>query len=160
MFIGKIFDYFPKPKPEFVDGSLGLRDNIVEGGSNLTLSFLLAWGAVGAPGIGPHPNNRREVRGVDMASRKGPRQVQRYVMAIRKAEKQIADRLPELMDGMIDLALGVRAEDGEKQQKYSKQPEYKALEFLISKVMPKSSERQVAKADEPVQVVINTHEPV
>lgn len=66
--------------------------------------------------------------------------------AIEKAERQIRDRLPELIDRMFELASGVLVEGVDPQTAktfiYQKPPEYKAISYLVDRIMGKPTERQ------------------
>ncbi|HAH85763.1 MAG TPA: hypothetical protein DCL60_00155 [Armatimonadetes bacterium] len=69
----------------------------------------------------------------------------KHSAAIRRAEKRIADRLPELVDSLFDLALGVPVEkesnDGERVV-YIKPPDRQAILNLLNRVMGKPAERR------------------
>ena len=63
--------------------------------------------------------------------------------AIQQAERRIRDRLPELVDRMFELANGVLVEvsiDG--RSVYQRAPDYKALSYLIDRIMGKPTERK------------------
>jgi hypothetical protein len=75
-----------------------------------------------------------------------PKKADKYKGKIERAEKQIADRLPDLIDNLFELANGVLVEDvnpvtGETNV-YRKPPDYKANEYLINRIMGKPTERQ------------------
>lgn len=75
-----------------------------------------------------------------------PKKADKYRGKIERAEKQIADRLPELIENLFRLATGVMIEDinpitGEKDI-YQKPPDYKANEYLVNRIMGKPTERQ------------------
>lgn len=60
--------------------------------------------------------------------------------AIQQAEKKIRDRLPEIVDAQIALALGVKVDDGS--DVYTKPPDRAASEYLINRILGKPTERQ------------------
>ena len=72
----------------------------------------------------------------------------KHTAAVRKAEKRIADRLPDLVDNMFILAEGVRVEkmtigvDGPQTAVFQEPPNFKALEYLMNRIMGKPTERQ------------------
>lgn len=72
-----------------------------------------------------------------------PRKDEKWAGKIAKAEKQIADRLPELVDNLLRLGAGVviqeETEDGPRI--YKTAPNFKANEYLINRIMGKPTER-------------------
>lgn len=74
---------------------------------------------------------------------------EKFKQPIAKAEKQIADRLPHLIEKMMELADGVLTEkisvDG--RVIYQNPPDYKALSYLIDRVMGKPTERKEITGD-------------
>lgn len=64
--------------------------------------------------------------------------------AIQQAEKRIRDRLPELIDRMFELADGVLVEEVSITGRsiYQRAPDYKALSYLIDRIMGKPTERK------------------
>jgi Family of unknown function (DUF5681) len=65
--------------------------------------------------------------------------------AVARAEKQIRDRLPELVDNMIRLANGVTVQEVDKDGGlivFTQPPDYKALAYLIDRIMGKPTERK------------------
>lgn len=75
-----------------------------------------------------------------------PRKADQNKGAITKAEKQIRDRLPEIIDSMILLSLGVQCTDrnivtGETIV-YDKPPDRAAAQYLIDRIMGKPTERK------------------
>ncbi len=65
--------------------------------------------------------------------------------AIEQAERRIRDRLPEVIDAMFDLALGVTVEevdDAGGVRVYRRPPNQKAAAYLIDRIMGKPTERQ------------------
>lgn len=75
-----------------------------------------------------------------------PRKREKYAGQITRAEKRIADRLPELIDKMMELANGVLIEETNPvtgdPQVYQKPPDRQALEYLVNRIMGKPTERQ------------------
>lgn len=69
----------------------------------------------------------------------------KFGTAIQRAEKRIADKLPDLVDRMFDLANGVLVEehtiDGQPFV-YQRPPDYKATAYLIDRIMGKPTERK------------------
>ena len=75
-----------------------------------------------------------------------PKKADKHAGAIARAEKQIADKLPDLIARMFELANGVPTTDvniitGEKTV-YEKPPDRAALVYLIDRIMGKPTERQ------------------
>jgi hypothetical protein len=68
---------------------------------------------------------------------------ERFAPKIARAEKRIADRLPELIDNLFVLAQGVRVEmlnpDGEPAV-YARPPDYKANSYLIDRILGRPTE--------------------
>ena len=77
----------------------------------------------------------------------------KHSVAVRKAEKRIADRLPELVDSLFDLALGVPVEketpDGERVV-YVKPPDRQAILNLLNRVMGKPVDRRESAGKESI----------
>jgi hypothetical protein len=74
-----------------------------------------------------------------------PRKADSHAGAIAAAEKQIRDRLPELIGNMMALADGVYVEETDKDGKkiiYLRPPDRQANEYLINRIMGKPTERQ------------------
>jgi hypothetical protein len=71
---------------------------------------------------------------------------EKFKQPIAKAEKRIADRLPELIDNMFVLANGVLVEEINivtgKPQIYRKPPDRAANQYLIDRIMGKPTERK------------------
>ncbi len=69
------------------------------------------------------------------------RTAEKYESAIQQAEKRIADRLPELIDGIFDLARG---------------GDYKATAYLIDRVMgkPMQAVEQTGPGGGPLRVIV------
>jgi 3-deoxy-D-arabino-heptulosonate 7-phosphate (DAHP) synthase class II len=74
-----------------------------------------------------------------------PRKSEQFAGQVAKAEKQIADRLPQLIQNMMTLADGVTVQEVDPKSGgvlvYSKPPDFKANEYLINRVMGKPTER-------------------
>lgn len=74
---------------------------------------------------------------------------------ISKAERRIADRLPHLVDKMMELADGVFVEEynsiTNEKQVYQKPPDRAALQYLIDRIMGKPTERRVLELDRPLE---------
>lgn len=72
-----------------------------------------------------------------------PRKADQNAGAIVKAEKQIRDRLPWLIDRQFELAEGVYIEERTPDGKliYQRPPDYKAIAYLIDRIMGKPTER-------------------
>ena len=69
----------------------------------------------------------------------------KHAGAITKAEKRIADRLPELIDNMLELAGGVTVQETDFDggvKVYTRPPDFKANEYLINRIMGKPTERR------------------
>lgn len=59
--------------------------------------------------------------------------------AVIKAEKQIRDKLPELVEGLVKLALGVTVQETDQDTGgltvYTKPPDFKAGSYLVNRIM-------------------------
>lgn len=68
-----------------------------------------------------------------------PRVRDKHAGAVRAAEKKIVDRLPEIVDGQIELALGVMVEDVNPVTGhvgvYRTPPDSKAGQYLINRIL-------------------------
>lgn len=90
-----------------------------------------------------------------------PRKSEQLAGQIARAERRIADRLPELIDKMFELAEGVQVE---KQSilfgpvVYKEPPNRQAIEYLINRVMGKPTERKELSGPDggPVDVAVMT----
>jgi hypothetical protein len=87
-----------------------------------------------------------------------PRKSEQNKGLIVKAEKQIGDKLPILLEHMLELAQGVMVEkyDWKKGERrvYKEAPDYKALEYLINRVMGKPTDKkEIAVASRSVSIV-------
>jgi len=75
--------------------------------------------------------------------------------AVVKAEKKIRDRLPEVIDALFELAIGVTVEevDGEGARTvYTKAPDAKAAIYLTDRIMGKPTERTENETDATVVI--------
>jgi hypothetical protein len=74
-----------------------------------------------------------------------------YHADIRKAEHKIKDRLPEIVEAQIALALGVMVEDTNpithEVAVYQKPPDAKAGQYLMDRLMGKPTERKEVDAN-------------
>ncbi len=73
----------------------------------------------------------------------------KHKLAINRAEKQIKDRLPDLIDNLFELAEGVEVQEVDKDGKtriYSRPPDRQANEYLINRIMGKPVERTETEA--------------
>ena len=68
-----------------------------------------------------------------------PRREDKHLTAITRAEKQIADRLPALVEKMFELAEGVMVDGGGNV--YKTAPDMKALAYLVDRIMGKAATR-------------------
>jgi hypothetical protein len=84
---------------------------------------------------------------------------EKFKQPIAKAEKRIADRLPSLIDKMLDLADGVMVEEvdlsGEKTV-YQRPPDRVALIYLIDRIMGKPTERRELSGPERGPIPVET----
>jgi len=75
---------------------------------------------------------------------------EKFKLPIAKAEKRIADRLPMLIDRMFELSEGVLVEEIDRDgtpRIYQRPPDYKAIEYLVNRIMGKPTERQEVSQD-------------
>ena len=74
-----------------------------------------------------------------------PRKADKHAGAVERAEKQIADRLPQLVENMLALADGVWVEEvtaAGGRRVYKTPPDRQANEYLINRIMGKPTERK------------------
>lgn len=74
-----------------------------------------------------------------------PKTRDKHAGAIARAEKQIADKLPTLIDRALELAEGVTVKEIDKDggiNIYTKPPDRQAIEYLVNRIMGKPTERQ------------------
>ncbi len=79
-----------------------------------------------------------------------PRKSVKFGPQIAKAEKQIADRLPQLLDRALELAAGisVQVEDKNGVKKiYTKPPDLEAIKYLVDRIMGKPVTKAAAEAN-------------
>lgn len=72
------------------------------------------------------------------AGRKPTRE--RFASNVTKAEKRIADRLPDLIDNLFELAEGVTVQeiDGHGNRKvYDRPPDFRAASYLLDRILGK-----------------------
>lgn len=68
---------------------------------------------------------------------------ERFATAIQRAEKRIADRLPELIDTLFELSEGitVREFDAKGEAKiYDRPPDFRAAAYLVDRVLGKPTQ--------------------
>ncbi len=74
-----------------------------------------------------------------------PAKADKHARPVARAEKQIVDRLPWLVDKQFELAEGVTIQtedsDGETHI-YQRPPDRQAIEYLLNRIMGKPTERQ------------------
>jgi len=75
-----------------------------------------------------------------------PRKAEKFAGPIADAEQQIADRLPDLIDRMFELADGVEVQEVDKKtgatKVYSRPPDRDAIRYLVDRILGKPTERQ------------------
>lgn len=74
-----------------------------------------------------------------------PKKADKHAGAVARAEKKIAENLPQLIDNMLELAAGVTVQEVDKESGltvYTKPPDRQANEYLINRIMGKPTERQ------------------
>lgn len=73
------------------------------------------------------------------------RKSDKFAGQIARAEKRIADRLPEIVDTLLELAAGVEVQSVDEEtggtKVYSKPPDRQAAEYLLNRIMGKPTER-------------------
>lgn len=69
-----------------------------------------------------------------------------YRTAIQKAERRIADKLPDLVDRLMELANGVLVKEFDvatgEDRVYQRPPDRQAAEYLINRIMGKPTDRK------------------
>lgn len=79
------------------------------------------------------------------------RKSEKFAGQIARAEKRIADHLPDLVDRMLELAAGVEVQTVDEEtggiKVYSKAPDRQAAEYLINRIMGKPTERREIDAN-------------
>lgn len=81
----------------------------------------------------------------------------KYVGQITDCEDRIADRLPELIDNLFELAKGVTIQETDNrgnERVYTRAPDFKANQYLVDRILGKPTERVEHSGDEggPVQL--------
>lgn len=83
---------------------------------------------------------------------------ERFATKIAAAEKRIADRLPDLVDAMMDLALGVQVEktdDEGNSRVYTSAPNQKAAEYCLNRILGRpAAEDEAEKYQAVVEEII------
>jgi hypothetical protein len=77
---------------------------------------------------------------------------EKFATAIARAEKRIADRLPQLIDNLIALADGVTVQEVDKDGEaviFTRPPDFKANEYLINRILGKPTEMIEAEVSGP-----------
>jgi hypothetical protein len=90
---------------------------------------------------------------------------EKFKLPIARAERRIADRLPELIDNLFALAAGVAVEEADAQghpRVYSRPPCYKSNAYLIDRILgkPKQAVEVGGPGGAPLAVPIRTVEVV
>lgn len=70
---------------------------------------------------------------------------EKFKQPIAKAEKKIADKLPWLIDQMMELAEGVVVQEFDREgipRVYQRPPDFKAIAYLVDRIMGKPTERK------------------
>lgn len=89
----------------------------------------------------------------------------KHARPIAQAEKRIADRLPEVADAMLELALGAWVEerdaDGGKRV-YRKAPDPKAGVYLLDRIMGRPLQQQevAGTGGGPLRIVLDWGDPI
>ena len=82
---------------------------------------------------------------------------EKFETVINLAERQIVDKLPKLLDNMMDLANGVAVEEtdayGEKKV-YERPPDRQACEYLINRIMGRPTERTEQDIEGELHIVV------
>ena len=82
---------------------------------------------------------------------------EKFETAISRAEKRIVDKLPDLIDNMMDLAAGVVVEEtdanGDKKI-YERPPDRQACEYLINRIMGRPTERSEQEIEGGLDIVV------
>lgn len=75
--------------------------------------------------------------GVRPGAGRKPR-AEKYARPIASAEKRIADRLPDLVDKLFELAEGVEVQD--KGKVYCTPPDFRAASYLVDRILGKPTQ--------------------
>ena len=86
-----------------------------------------------------------------------PRKSEKHKGQIAKAEKRIADKLPEIADRLIELALGVWVEERDEEgvrNVYREPPDLKAVNIALERIMgkPRQAVEHSGPEGEPIRV--------
>lgn len=79
-----------------------------------------------------------------------------YAPSIRKAEKQIRDHLPQIVESMIALAKGVTVQEVTAEGEtvvFTRPPDYRAGQYLMDRIMGKPKERIESENDVIIRVM-------
>lgn len=74
-----------------------------------------------------------------------PRKTEVHEAPIAAAERRIGDHLPEVIDSLLELALGVTVEEPDGNggvRVYRRPPNYRACSYLIDRVMGKPTDKR------------------
>lgn len=74
-----------------------------------------------------------------------PRKREKHAGAVTRAEKQIADRLPGVVERMLELADGVTVQETDGNgavRVYTRPPDRAACQYLIDRILGRPRERQ------------------
>lgn len=89
-----------------------------------------------------------------------PRKADQNAGAVARAEKKIRDRLPEIVDAMIELALGVVVDElnpvTNQRMVYQKPPDRGAGQYLMDRIMGKPTERHEHTGEDGGDIRIQT----
>lgn len=80
---------------------------------------------------------------------------EKFKQPIAKAEKKIADRLPMLIERMIELSEGVVVQEFDREGEpriYQRPPDYKAIAYLVDRIMGKPTERQEVDGETDIRI--------
>lgn len=70
---------------------------------------------------------------------------ERHATPVLDAERRIAEHLPEVIDSLMELAMGVTVEEPDGNggvRVYKKQPHYRACQYLIDRVMGRPTDKR------------------
>ncbi len=89
-----------------------------------------------------------------------PRKTEKFARPIARAEKQIVDKLPEIIAAQLELALGVKVEElsattGEPTV-YQRPPDRAAAQYLIDRILGKPTERQELTGADGASLAVTT----
>lgn len=87
-----------------------------------------------------------------------PAKADKFARPVARAEKQIVDALPQIVDAQIALALGVMVQEVDKESGalivYQRPPDAKAGQYLIDRILGKTTERHEISGPDtgPIQI--------